>query len=96
MLVMLSDPVPVFVRVTVCAALLVPTVVPPAPALNVAITEVIASLAEEVAVAVCVPVAETILPSENASVPADVLGEGLAYPYPAPAVQVPDPLFLAK
>ena len=93
---MLSDAVPVLFSVSVCAALVVPTVVPPAPALNVAMTDVSPSDAEEVAEAVCVPVAEMILSSEKASVPDPVLGDANAFPYPAPAVHVPDPLSLPK
>ena len=93
---MLSDAVPVLFSVTVCAALVVPTVVPPAPALNVAMTDVRASVAEEVAVAVCVPVVEMILSSEKASVADPILGDDFVSPYPVPAVHVPDPLSLPK
>src|SRR5579864_199650 len=77
---MLSAAVPVFVSVSVCAALVAPTVVPPAPALNVAMTDVRASAAEEVAVAVWIPVADMILSSEKASVADPVLGDASAFP----------------
>src|SRR5260370_40656006 len=93
---MLSDADPVLVSVTVWAALVVPTVVPPAAALNVAMTDVRESALEEVAVAVCVPVVETIFASEKASVAAPTLGDDCVFPYPAPAVHVPDPLSLPK
>src|SRR5216683_4652288 len=93
---MLSDAVPVLFSVTVCAALVVPTAVPPAPATKVAMTDVRESVPEEVAVAVWVPVAEIILSSENASVAAPVLGDASVFPYPVPAVHVPDPLSLPK
>jgi hypothetical protein len=96
MLVMLSAAVPVLVSVTVCAALVVPTGVPPGAATNVAITDVRASVAEAVSVAVCVPVAEIILSSEKASVADPALGDANVFPYPLPAVHVPDPLFLPK
>ena len=77
---MLSEAVPVLVSVTVWTALVVPTGVPPALATKVARTDVRPSDAEEVAVAVCVPVAETTLASENASVEAEVLGDARAFP----------------
>jgi hypothetical protein len=94
---MLSEALPVFVNVTTCGALEVPTVVPPPlPALNVAISEVRESVPEEVDVAVCVPVAEIILSSEKASVDAPLLGEERVSPYPVPVVHVPDPLSLPK
>ena len=93
---MLSDAVPVLFSVSVCAALVVPTGVPPLVATNVAMTDVRPSVVDEVAVAVCVPVAEMILSSEKASVPDPVLGEANAFPYPVPAVHVPDPLSLPK
>jgi hypothetical protein len=93
---MLSGAVPVLFRVTVSAVVVVPTVVPPPPATNVAMTEVIASVAEAVAVAVCVPVEVTILSSEIASVPDPLLGDDCGSPYPGPVVHVPDPFCLAK
>jgi hypothetical protein len=93
---MLSDEIPMFVNVTVSAALVVPTGVPPFAATNVAMTDVIESVAEEIAVAVCVPVAEMMLSSENASVDAPVLGDACVFPYPMPVVHVPDPLSLPK
>lgn len=93
---MLSEAEPVLVSVTVWTPLIVPTGVPPALATKVARTDVRPSDAEEVAVAVCVPVAETALASENASVEAEVLGDARAFPYPLPAVQVPTPLSRAK
>src|SRR5579859_672501 len=96
MLEMLSDPPPVLVSVKLCAALVVPTAVPPLPALNVAMTEVRASEAEDVAVAVCVPKTLTVLSSENASVADPVFGVANPFEYPLPAVQVPDPLSRAK
>jgi hypothetical protein len=95
-LAILRGPVPVLVKVTVCAVLVAPTVVPPPEATNVAMTEVIASVAEAVAVAVCVPVVVTILSSEKASVPDEVFGEDRGSAYPVPVVQVPDPFCLAK
>ena len=95
-LAMLSVAVPVLFRVTVSAVLVEPTVVPPPPATNVAMTEVMASDAEAVAVAVCVPVAVTILSSEKASVPDTVFGDDRGSAYPVPVVHVPDPFCLAK
>ncbi len=94
MLVIFSAAFPALLNVRLCSALVVPTVVPPPAALNVAMTDVRASVAEEVAVAVCVPVAEMILSSERASVPDPVLGDNRVSPYPVPAVQVPAPLSL--
>ena len=96
MLVMLSDAVPVLFSVSDFAALVLPTGVPPLEATNVAMTDVTASGAEEVAVALCVPVAEMIVSAEKASVPAAVLGDASASPYPVPAVHVPDPLSRPK
>jgi hypothetical protein len=59
-------------------------------------TDVTASVAEEFAVAFCVPVVEMMVPAEKASVDAEVLGDANAFPYPVPAVHVPDPLSLPK
>jgi hypothetical protein len=95
-LAMLREPVPVLFSVSVCAALVAPTGVPPLEATNVAMTDVTASVAEEIAVAVCVPVVEMIVPAEKASVDAEVLGDASVVPYPEPAVHVPDPLSLPK
>jgi hypothetical protein len=96
MLVMVSDALPEFVSVTVCAVLVVPTVMPPPEATNVAMTDVRASVAEAVAVAVCVPVVVTILSSEIASVPDALLGDDRGSPYPAPVVHAPDPFCRAN
>lgn len=93
---MMSAAVPVLFSVSVWAALVVPTGVPPSAATNVAMTDVRASDAEEVAVAVCVPVAEMILSSEKASVPDPLFGDDSVFPYPVPIVHVPDPLSRAK
>jgi hypothetical protein len=95
---MLSDALPVFVNVTTCAALVLPTIMPPPPPppLNVAMRDVRASVAEEVAVAVCVPVAEMILSSEKASAAEPAFGEDRVSVYPVPVVHVPDPLSRPK
>jgi len=93
---MLRDADPELFSVTVWGALVVPTVVPPAAATNVAMTDVRESVPEEVAVAVCVTVVETIFASEKASVAAPTFGDDCVFPYPAPAVHVPDPLSLPK
>jgi hypothetical protein len=77
---MLSNAVPVLFSVSVWAALVVPTGVPPLAATNVAMTDVKPSVAEEVAVAVCVPAAEMILTSEKASVPDPLFGDDSVFP----------------
>jgi hypothetical protein len=94
MLVIFSAAFPVLLNITLCTALVVPTRVPPPAALNVAITDARPSATEDVAVAVCVPVAEMTLSSEKASDPDPTLGEESICPYPVPAVQVPAPLSL--
>jgi hypothetical protein len=77
---MLSNAFPVLFSVSVWVALEVPTGVPPLAATKVAMTDVKPSVAEEAAVAVCVPAAEMILSSEKASVPDSLFGDDSVFP----------------